>query len=80
MFPEWERGEMLRKRKSKASQRWREAWKAFRDVMILGKTANVQEEEDCERTRDVVIKITRNLQENIASVKVKGAEIANVYL
>lgn len=48
--------------------------------MILGKTANVQEEEDCERTRDVVIKITRNLQENIASAKVKGAEIANVYL
>lgn len=48
--------------------------------MIPGKTANVQEEVDCERTREVVIKITRNLQENIASAKVKGVEIANVHL
>lgn len=30
--------------------------------------------------RDVVIKITRNLQENIASAKVKGVERANVHL
>lgn len=48
--------------------------------MILGKKANVQEKEDCERTRDVVIKITRNLPENIASAKVKGVETANVHL